>query len=327
MKFDQLKPFYASISQLEEKSIRLILIVAKEEQERKLRIEELEKVFQQNEIRFEKIRLEALELKDLARIEEEILSKSFFEERKLLIIRTTEKMILNQVSLLTHLPKQALVILSLESMGDKFYQQIKSMSLILELKDEKAWQQKERLIETVYQLFKDENKKIAKELVLEMIEAIGLDEGRLRRLVENLICYTFSKQTIEREDLKACLKTRAKLGGWQLVESLLLGEKVTFERLDDSLDPLSVMAQIRFKVQKILKWKGGGDEGYLAEKTKYLAIYGSINPLFFFDLCEFLFELEFSMKNGFHGGLFYLDLIQVKLESLRKRHTPILQRR
>jgi DNA polymerase III delta subunit len=324
MKFDQAKLFYAEVKALNSATNQLFIVAVKDEQERKLRTEELEKLLDHLAPSSEKVRLNCVELKDLALFEEEVLSRSFFSDKKIVLVKGSEKLFSQVLPLLKQLPKQVMVILAIESIPDKFYQSIKTCALVLEIKEEKPWQQKERLIQAVSQFFYKENKKIAKEIPQEMVELIGLDEGTLLRFAENLLLYAADKSLIEMNDLKACLKTKTKLSSWQYVEGVLLGDKILYDRLDESMDLLGVIAQLRYKLQQILKWKSGSDEGYLAQRNRYLAVYGTIHPQFFYELSKFLFELEFSIKNGFNQGTFYLDLIQFKVHYLLNQYTQVM---
>ncbi len=320
MRFDQSKGFLGHILQF--KGIKLAAIVGKDEQERKLRLEELESALAAYLQGFEKTRLQVFEPKEIASLEEEILSPSFFHPSKFIIVRTSEKVIALAQGLLSRLPDGVFLVLLMESLSDKLYQVLKSTLVVLDLKEEKPWQQKERLVGLVYQQFKHEKKKIASPLVQEIVNLVGLDEGALLRFIENLVCYTAGKETIELSDLKACLKTRAKLNGWQLVDSILFGEKIDQERcLEDASDALGLIAQIRYKLQQIAKWKMGADEGYYSQKTRYLGIYGVFAPTFFTEFSAFLFELELSFKNGFHDPYFLVDLIQAKLKYLKIRYS------
>lgn len=324
MKFDQSKNFYSHVSDLQGQSIpKLLIVTGKDEQERKLRIEELENVLSSILPNFEKIRLQISENKDIGDLEEEIFSPSFFYAYKLLTVKANEKSLSALEKSFKDIPDSVLVILSLEAASAKFLKLIDPIALILEIKEEKPWQQKDRLIQVVADFFKQERKRIAIPLVQEIVEMIGLDEGALLRFAENMICYMAEEEVIEEAHLKACLKTKAKLTSWQIVDFILLGEKVDSTRfLEDSWDLIGLIAQIKFKIQQILRWKAGSEEGYPAQKSKYLAIYGRLHSSFFIKLSSFLFELELSVKNGLNDHPYLFDLIQTKVQQLLMTNQP-----
>jgi DNA polymerase III delta subunit len=324
MKFDQSKNFYSHISGLKDQSIpRLLIVTGKDEQERKLRIEELENVLSSILPSFEKIRLQINENKDIGNLEEEVFSPSFFYAYKLLLVKTNEKNLASIEKSFKDLPDSILLVLSLETASTRFIKLVDPIALILEIKEEKPWQQKERLIQAVAGYFKQEGKRIAQPLVQEIIEMVGLDEGTLLRFAENIICYVAEEESIEEPHLRACLKTKAKLTSWQVIDLILLGEKVDSTRiLEDSWDLIGLIAQLRFKIQQILRWKTGSEEGYPAQRSKYLAIYGKIQAGFFTDLFAFLFELELSVKNGLNDHPYLFDFIQTKVQHLLMTSQP-----
>jgi len=318
MKFDQIVSFFTYVKQNNAPDKHKIFILAiKDETERKYRCEELESIF--NSKCYEKFGFYPSDEKDFQAIKDEIFSLSLFEQKKVIFIKGSEKVIINFSDTLHSIPSTVAIVLVMESVTDKFQKTLPQDVVILHVKEEKPWQQKERLISVFQTVFNKERKKISKDQLSELIDAVGLDEGSLHRVVENIICYTADKENIENSDIKACLSHRAKYSIWQIADSLLLEEFLPSEKLEDNLDVLSIISAVRFKLQQVTKWLSGSEDGFAAQRAKYLQSFRLSSKYFFTEFSSFLFDLEYSAKNGINNANFLLNLIQSKIRYLKNK--------
>jgi hypothetical protein len=319
MKISLLKPF---LKQLEtKKELALFAIVSKDDEERKLRLKDLLDALAVKES-FELVKIELLEDRDLALMEEEILTSSLFYTQKVLVVTGSEKQLLQKAFIFSRMPASTLVIFLLEALSDKFYSPLKEHLLVLDLKEEKPWLLKDRLADGVAEWFQLEKKRIPFPLIKDIVEKVGADELRLRQFCWNLVSFVGEKEEITAQDVFLCLTDKQKISSWQLVDKLMLGEKmVSSNDFESGIDGLGLIAQIRFKIQQLLKKMANPQEPFPKVMAKYEAVYSKIAPGFFTDLSSSLLELEFCLKNGFKDTPFLVDMLYAQLTQLRQKHT------
>ncbi len=315
MHFDKPADFYAALAKMDPIQIpRFFVLLTKEEEERKKRQEELFSLLEKKLKPFERHQFQVTDLKGVKEVEQEILSPSFFYEVKVIVMLVTEK-ILSASSLLQIHDPNVYLILSLDTLSKKKSEVWKSSTMILDLKEEKPWQQKERMIRKIEKMVQAENKQIERALATQIVDWVNGDEGILHQLIENLICYIGENRAISLQDVDACLRTKSKLSSWQQIDALFFNQKLEIESYPE--DILGCIAQLRYKSRQILRWLRGKEEGFSSQKNRYIQLFSSVEERFFFDFSVFLFELEWTVKNGTIDPICLVDLIRAKIQELK----------
>jgi len=324
MKFDQVKNFENHIHHSSAFSLsQLYAVVMKDDEERKCQIERLEALLSKYIPPFERVRVDIQDPSQVGLLEEEIGMFSLFQEIKLIIVKVTEKQLVSVQKTIQHLPRGVFIILSLETLPEKVYLPLKNHLVVLDLREEKPWQHKERLLNALLAQFKLAGKEIPLTLIQEMIETIGLEEGVLGQFCENLICYIGTERVITHLHYKACLKTKSKLSSWQLTDALLLGEVIDAGKVfAESQDPLTLITQLRFRLQQMMKLKTQPEAVmlYAQQKNRYTAFIKTVRPEYFVAALNFLFDLEYTVKNKVADPLSIIDLLKFKIGHYQARY-------
>ena len=302
-------------------SYRLWVIAIKDEEERKLRSKELLKLVA-HQSPAEIIKMSIEQEGDIARLQEEIVTASIFYPEKVVFFRALEKHIAPHGAFLRQIPSGVKAIWVTEALSDKLYKQLSEHALVVEPREEKPWEMKDRLIRQVEGYFAREKKGMSSSTAAAIVEGVGLDEVALRQCCFNISCYVGERSRITDQDVEACLTSVQKMTSWQLVDMILLGEKpVSLAKIDRRVDGIALIGQLRFKVHQLLKKKGGAMENFPKAINRYLEAYEAVDRRFFMELSKLLTEMEFGFKNGIKDATSSIDYLWMAISDLKQRYT------
>jgi len=267
---------------------------------------------------------------------QELFSPSLFNEKRVFLIDELDE--LNQ-SELTRLQTALSELASSQSviLGSKkplsLHSEMKKELITLDLSVEKPWDRKKRIINSLSELVKSQNKRMDMQCLQQLCSAVGDDLERLENEIKKLICFAGEKQWIDASDLAQLSSPSSQINTWQLAEEIIWEKKVKlaeFRTLTSDMGALlPFIGQLRYQLQTGLEMasyleKGislGNMQQYFPKvrpKTfdKYLSCASRLSSSYFSKALQELFTLELGLKNRSVKPEILADLFLAKLERI-----------
>ncbi len=287
MKYSNLKAFEKHLTGSKPNHFaQTYLILCKEAFERKTAVDALIAAFFQEkkeaELGVKHFEPEHAELNDILR---ELNARSFFSERKLVIVHQTDKplkaLLDGLLAYLSHPNKDTYLILAAPSINHatNFYKQAEKIGVVLEVAEEKPWEKEKTMVEWVQVKVASEGKRINPQACQLLVKQTGTDHALISSELEKLFCYIGSRNEITLQDVGAvCISVNYE-NIWQLGEALFRREAGTALRISKALiadgsQMLALLRQMRsqfqteYQVCSILA--KGGHAGDVTQQFPYM---------------------------------------------------------
>lgn len=188
----------------------------------------------------------------------------------------------------------------------ELYQKGKKELVLLDLSQEKPWDQLDRFKKWVVQLVIGEKKQITPDAVEALFERIPPDRALLQNEMEKLLSYIGERKQITRKDVEALCSPSQELNLFKTSEQLIWGG---LEEMPDC-EPLSILGLMRYQLEMGLKMacllKRGESE------TSIGARFPKVRPK---QLQNYLLKAHTRGIDYFKRGLLSLFDLEWKLKS------------
>lgn len=213
----------------------------------------------------------------------------------------------------------------------KFYSECQKSIVLLDLSEEKPWDKEKRLEQELLLAVKNASKSVSKEAATLLLESVGGVSTALDSELAKLFLYVGDRAAIEVDDIKKICAPSSATTGWQMAEELLWEGKLPPQEKDLSF-LLAFLGQLRFLLQQArtvgfcLRQKKSQEEiakqvNLRAPQLQKITQRLQRSSLTYLEKAlELIFEVELLSKNSSHAPHVLLELLQIKLNFLRKSH-------
>ncbi|MCI5053101.1 MAG: hypothetical protein MRY21_08225 [Simkaniaceae bacterium] len=311
MKYQSLSSFEGHLAkQAGHELSHVYLFVAKDRFDRTSAITHLKKLMlhQFPQIELHSYQVDEVPLKEVA---QEIQNPSLFASDKLLIVEGIEALNSQDFNLLheliVSLPSSIRLILSGTDIksSPKFYEKLKTHLVMLDLRGEKPWTQRQRIEASLIKRARDAKKTLVMDAMQALIDHVGLHLAELDSHLEKLICFTGEKPRIERVDVEAFIYSALPFNGWKLVDAMLFHTEPprAINQVNDPSQLIPFLGQLRHRIYNALLMHQSVREKrnlltkmppQMIDKFRPLAL--RFSPKYYELALKELFDLELKMR-------------------------------
>lgn len=317
----------------------VFMILGLPEFERKKIIEKIETILKEKKPSLEKVMLDASNT-SVETLLQHLRSPSLFSKDSLYVLEGVEKIPSASIDPLgEYLAAPFLgntLILSGNTLKNQaaLYNVGKKEMLVLDLSEEKPWERRDRLQRWLVLEAAKEGKTLKAEAAAHLFTQVGLDYARLQQELIKLLCFTYERKSVEKEDVEKLISSQAPLNNWQLSENLVWQEDV--EIASTLIDPsfvLGLIGQIRYHLELGIQIAYYLKEGLTpheiagrfptfkkASFERALPVVKKRKEHFFKEALKALFDLELACKSTGLAAPLLFEHFLVKLSYLKKAH-------
>lgn len=254
----------------------------------------------------EKYDAEWVTLKDIKALFE---TRSLFDPVKQCVLYQIEKLpknALNELQKFIESPHSDVRLILTSSTANAFCQKIAKHVVALDLVSEKPWDKEARLVQYVAQTLHQSGFRISSSLAQQIVSLCHGSLSFLDQELEKLICYSFGKKEITRDDLQL-LKIPADISIFKVAEAVLEGSfaKALALTHQQTFQTMPLIYALRSVLQKSLRLKELSrkeiEQAYPKLKGKWLEKnlqqLSKVSTLFLQKALTRLFELEVLFKS------------------------------
>ncbi len=217
------------------------------------------------------------------------------------------------------IPDDVIAIFSGEKCPNPFYAAIENEVICLDLTGEKPWDKKERLVEELQKMARQNQKTISASLANQLVDVVGNDLAALKNEVDKLALFAGDRKVIEEDDIEKVTKTEKEVTAWAIAEALVWKVKgVKRQEFKDLSEVLALIALLRHHIYLGIQICRGGDMPSLRKNQMdvYIPFCKKVGPNYFFERLAFLFEWEVKAKSSSFDLALLWDLLVIHYDTL-----------
>lgn len=248
---------------------------------------------------------------------EHVNSRSLFAEKTVAIFEREEPLDKEEWELFSQYigaPHQksylVLGVANLKNSGE-LYKKGKKEIILLDLSEEKPWEEKQRLQKWVVQTFLGAQKQITPDAIEAMFSQLPLDRLLLQQEIDKLLCFVGNRKEIVRKDIETICSTTLEIDSFQIAQQLIWNQGKNIPAVTDLSLLLPLIGQLRYQLELGLKIASFLQQGaspeeiagqfpQLRPKTMQQGVEGARKKgvSFFKKGLQWLFDLEYGVKTS-----------------------------
>jgi len=252
---------------------------------------------------------------------------SLFAESRLIVIDQIDKMKKSELeqlsSELLNLDSQVKVILTGSVLPEAIYSKAKRDLVCLDLKFEKPWDRKTRIIQELIKIARQMQKTLDSEGANFLIEQCGLDFAALKNEIEKICCYIGNETLITLSHIRKLGSYSKEQNFWTIAEEFVWKRNSQTPSFKDLSAFLGIVGQIRYHLyvgieicDKLAKGEAVNVKNLRPKQVeKFTTQARKLGSPYFIHKLRTLFELELMAKTHSINPSVLWDLLVVKSSS------------
>ena len=191
---------------------------------------------------------------------QDLHSMTFFAENRVVLINRAEKLTKPvTVQLVQYFEKSnpsVFLIISASTINraTSFYKNAEKVGVVLDLVEEKPWEQENTLVQKIVERTRDKGKTINQNTSRYLVKYAGTDQAQLQQEIEKLVCYVGDRDVITEADICAICTGVNTENAWQLGEAIFRCEggkalRIATGLLSEGEPFFSLVRQVRSQFQ------------------------------------------------------------------------------